>query len=207
MSLQVDRCRPCRCRAARWSGRFSTRAGDRERDDERRRHEEVRLEVRMDARLEVAVADSTAAQTRSLFVIASFDLGRRGRRRCRCTSCSRSATTSKPSCSRYGSRPVLRQVVGDDARAGRERGLDVRLDREALLDGLLREQAGGEQHARVRRVRARRDRGDQHVAVADRRRRSRRRGATRIGRRTVVDHLDDVARLRLRAAIWLRLVG
>ena len=72
----------------------------------------------------------------------------------------------------------LRQVLGDDARAGRERGLDVRLDREAALDRLLGEQARGEQHARVRGVGARGDRGDQHVAVADR-------GRVHVGRRPV----------------------
>src|SRR5690606_15700990 len=41
------------------------------------------------------------------------------------------------------------------------------LDREALLDRVLREEARAEHHARVRGVRAARDRGDHHRAVAE----------------------------------------
>jgi hypothetical protein len=37
-----------------------------------------------------------------------------------------------------------------------------------MLDRFLGEQPGGEQYARIRRVGARRDRSDQHVAIADR---------------------------------------
>ena len=41
----------------------------------------------------------------------------------------------------------LVEVVGDDARAGGEAGLDVRRDGEAFLDGLLGQQAGGDHDA------------------------------------------------------------
>ena len=66
-----------------------------------------------------------------------------------------------------GQQARLGQVLGDHARAGRERGLDVRLHRQAEFHRLLRQQAGGEQHARVGGVGAGGDGGDQHVAVAD----------------------------------------
>ncbi len=58
------------------------------------------------------------------------------------------------------------EVVGDDARAGREARLDVRGRGHAACDGVAREQAGGDHDRRVRRVRARRDRRDHDVAVA-----------------------------------------
>src|SRR5439155_23159271 len=59
------------------------------------------------------------------------------------------------------------EVLGYHARSGCERSLDVRLDLEALLDRLLREQARGDQDAWVRRVGAARDRRDEDVARAD----------------------------------------
>ena len=110
--------------------------------------------------------DSTAAQTRSLLDDRVVDLGREV---AGVADARRAAVggDGEAELLEIGQEPGLGQVVGDHARARRERGLDVRLDREAVLDGLLREQARGEQHARVRRVGARRDRGDQHVAVAD----------------------------------------
>ena len=72
--------------------------------------------------------------------------------------------------------------------------------REAGLDRLLGEQAGGDHHARVRGVGARRDRRDQHVAVADRAvaaraaARARRFGERGRERRLVGVHLVDEAR-------------
>ena len=135
--------------------------------------------------------ESTAAQTRSLLGDRLVELGREV---AGVADAGRAAVggDAEAELLEVGQQARLRQVLGDDARARRERGLDVRLDRQARLDRLLREQAGGEQHARVRRVRARRDRGDQHVAVADV---DGWRGLDAIGRRPVVDHLDDVARL------------
>ena len=62
-------------------------------------------------------------------------------------------------------RPARREVVGDDARARREARLDVRGRAQAARDRVAREQAGGDHHRRVRRVGARRDRGDHDVAV------------------------------------------
>ena len=59
------------------------------------------------------------------------------------------------------------EVVGDDAGAGPERGLDEGRDGEALCVGLLGDQAGGEHDARVGGVGAARDGGDERRAVAE----------------------------------------
>ena len=63
--------------------------------------------------------------------------------------------------------PGLVEIIGDDARARRERSFHGRIDAQSALDRFLREQTGGEHHARVARVRATRDRRDQHAAVTD----------------------------------------
>jgi len=85
-------------------------------------------------------------------------------------------------------------VLGDDARAGCERGLDDRRHREAALHRLLGHQSGGEHDRRVAGVRARRDGGDQDVAVMQLGDRGREvigqlGGVDAIGRRPVVHHL------------------
>ncbi len=61
----------------------------------------------------------------------------------------------------------LLQVVRHDFRAGGEAGLHPRFARQPLLDGLLRDEAGADHDARVRRVRAARDRRDHDRAVLD----------------------------------------
>jgi len=58
------------------------------------------------------------------------------------------------------------QVLGNDARSGRQRGFDVALDREAPFHRFPGKQAGREEYARIGRVSAGGYRGDQHVAVA-----------------------------------------
>ncbi len=63
--------------------------------------------------------------------------------------------------------PRFDQVVGDDLAARCQRSLDPRLGLEAQLVGFLGDEAGGDQHARVRRIGAAGDRRDHHVAVAD----------------------------------------
>ena len=63
--------------------------------------------------------------------------------------------------------PAPVEVVGDDPRSGGERRLHPRLHVETGLDRLLGEQAGGEHHARVRRVRTARDRRDHHAAMSE----------------------------------------
>ncbi|KFB74685.1 MAG: hypothetical protein AW06_004378 [Candidatus Accumulibacter cognatus] len=41
------------------------------------------------------------------------------------------------------------QIIGDHPRAGSQRGLDVRLHAQALVDGLLRQQSGGDHYCRI----------------------------------------------------------
>ena len=60
-------------------------------------------------------------------------------------------------------------VLGDDLRAGRQRGLHPRLRAQPARDRVAREQPGAEHHRRVRGVRAARDRRDHDVAVVERR--------------------------------------
>ena len=57
------------------------------------------------------------------------------------------------------------EVIGDDLRAGRQRGFDPRLNRQAALASLLRHQSGSDHHRWVRGVSAARDRSDHDVAV------------------------------------------
>ena len=59
------------------------------------------------------------------------------------------------------------QIVADDLRARRERGLHPWLRHQPARDRVPREQACADHHERVRRVGAGRDRRDHHVAVAE----------------------------------------
>ncbi len=144
------------------------RAGDGIGHHQGRAREEIGLDVGMDARLKIAVArehggaDEIAARDRIV------DLGR---------EVTRVADAGRAAVARHGEAQLLEigqqagfaQVLRDDARSGGQRGLDVRLDLQACLHRLLRQQARREQHARVGGVGAARDGRDQHVAVADRR--------------------------------------
>src|SRR5471032_2856739 len=141
-------------------------AGDGVGHHERRRGQEVRTDVRVDARLEVAVArqhgrgdDVVRSDGRVQFrgqVAGVADAGGAA-----------VGGHAEAQLLQVAQQAGGLQVLGDDARAGRQRGLDVWRDFQARLDGLLGQQAGGQQHARVRGVGAGGDRGDQHVAVLD----------------------------------------
>src|SRR5437899_272201 len=61
----------------------------------------------------------------------------------------------------------LVEIIGDHARAGRERSFYRRIDAQSALDRFFGEQARGKHHARIARVGATSDRGDQHAAVTD----------------------------------------
>ena len=66
-----------------------------------------------------------------------------------------------------GQQAGIPQIGGHHLGAGGERSLDPRMRLHALLDRLLGQQAGGQQHPGVRRIGARSDRRDADVAVAD----------------------------------------
>ena len=64
--------------------------------------------------------------------------------------------------------PRVLQILRDDFRAGRETGLDPRLDRKPARDGLFREQSRRHHHRRIRGVGATRDRRDHERTVGQR---------------------------------------
>ena len=59
------------------------------------------------------------------------------------------------------------EIPGDRPRTGRQRGLDGRADTQAAGDGVAGQQPGPDHDRRVGRVRAGRDGGDRHRAMAD----------------------------------------
>ena len=142
------------------------RPGERVGHDERRRGEVVHLHVGVDAALEVAVAREHRADGEVVRLDGRRDLLRE---RAGVADAGRAAVADEVEAERV--EVVLQvgaqEVVGDDLRAGGERRLDPRLRREALRQRVAGEQAGGEHHRRVRRVRAARDRGDHDVAVVE----------------------------------------
>ena len=104
----------------------------------------------------------------------------------------------------------LFEVIGDDARAGRERRLDGRIDLQASLDRLLGEQRRAEHDARIAGIGATRDGGDENTAVSDFRvglvvGGSRRGGFVR--RRTILDQLGLVFRQALFGVVGVGVSG
>ena len=122
-------------------------AGEGEGDDERRRHEEVRLDVRVDARLEVAVAGEDAGGDEIVLGDGLVD-DRIERAGIADAGGAAVADDLEAELVEVGLQAGLVEVIGDDAGAGRERGLHRGIDRQAALDRLLGEQAGGEHDAR-----------------------------------------------------------
>ena len=59
------------------------------------------------------------------------------------------------------------EIIGNDARTWRERSFYCGIDTQSALDRLFREQSRCQHHAWIARVRAARDRRDQHAAVTD----------------------------------------
>src|SRR5207237_3933867 len=59
------------------------------------------------------------------------------------------------------------EIIGDDARAGRERSFYGRIDLQPALHRFLCQQAGGEHYARIARVGATGDRGNENAPVPD----------------------------------------
>ena len=128
-------------------------------DHERRRREVVGPHERLDAALEVAVARQHRRHHQALV----FD----GRRHVigqgtAVADAGRASVADEVESERVEVRRQARpiEVAGHDLRARREARLHPGLPRQALLHGLLREQARADHHAGVRRVRAARDRRD-----------------------------------------------
>ena len=137
-------------------------------DDQRRRHQVVGPHLGVDAALEVAVARQHRGDDQVALARSPWRSSSAAGRSCRCRSCSRSrrcgsravevAASARPRC-RYSVttfEPGASEVFTQGLRC------------EAPLDRLLRQQAGGEHHRRVRGVGAARDRGDDDRAVRQR---------------------------------------
>ena len=88
-------------------------------------------------------------------------------RSCRCTSCSRSRRGGSRAPRGRRSGPPWSRYSVTTFEPGASDVFTHGLRRQPARDGVAREQAGGEHHRRVRRVRAARDRGDDDVAVVE----------------------------------------
>ena len=111
------------------------RPGDRVGDAQRRRGQVVHLHVRVDAALEVAVARQHRDDRQ---VLGADDLGDLLRQRPAVADAGRAAVADEVEAElvQVLGQPGAVQVLGDDLRARGQRGLDPRLDRQPLLDGV-----------------------------------------------------------------------
>ena len=142
------------------------RARERVGDDERRRGEVVGAHVGIHAPLEVAVAREHGG---GHDVVVVDRLGDLLRQRPGIADAGGAAEADEVEAELV---EVLLQagfgeIFADHLRARRERGLHPGLGREPFGDGVARQQAGGDHHARVGGVGAGGDRGDHHVAMAE----------------------------------------
>ncbi len=143
------------------------RAGDRIGDDQRRRGEIIGAHVGVDAALEIAISREHGGSHE----IAVVDrLGNLRRQRAGIADAGGAAETDEvePELVQILLQAGFGEIFADDLRAGRERGLDPRLDREAFRHRLAGDKSRRDHHARVRGVGARRDRRDHHIAMAER---------------------------------------
>ena len=141
-------------------------AGERVGDDQRRRHEVVGADIDVDAALEVAVAGEHADGDQAVLFDGLRDVGGQ---RAGVADAGGAAVADDVEAELFevGEQAGLLVVVGDDAGAGRERGLDPRRHGEAFFDGLLGEQAGGDHDGGVGGVGAAGDGGDDDGAVVE----------------------------------------
>ena len=142
------------------------RAGERIGDDQRRRGEVVRPHVGIDAALEVAVAGEHGGGDEVVVVDRFGDL-----RRQRAGVADAGGAAEADEVEAELVEIVLQAGLRRDSRrrpASRARARSSpTASREALRDRVAGEQAGGDHHARVGRVGAARDGGDDDVAMAD----------------------------------------
>ena len=139
-------------------------ARERVRDHKRRRREIVCAHLRVDAALEVSVAGKNGGHDHVVFRDVVRDVvGKRA-----AVADARGAAVTdeiESDLVEVGREARLLEIVRDDFAAGRKARLHPRLARDAAFHGLLRDEPGADHHGRVRRVRARGDRGDHHGAI------------------------------------------
>ena len=142
------------------------RAGQGVRDDEWGRGEVRGAHLRVHASLEVAVTRQDSSN-------GELVLGDRGierlRQRARVTNAGRAAVANEVEAQlvEWLCESRLVEIVGDDARAWCEAGLDPWLRLEPTSTGVARQETSGNHHGRVRRVGARGNRSDHDAAVVD----------------------------------------
>lgn len=159
---------PVRSRAERFVFQIDIDAPrEREGNDERRRHEEIRFDERMNARFEIAVAGKHTR--RNEFAVANRGLDF-GRERTGIAYTGRAAVADEIEAEFVQIRRQARrvQIIRNDAGTRRERGFHIRGNAQTFFHGAFRDQAGGDEHARIRSVCAARNRGDDDGAVAQR---------------------------------------
>ena len=140
------------------------RAGQRVGHHERRRGQVVHPHVGVDASLEVPVAREHRRPPRGRLLDG---VGHAVEQRAGVADAGGAAVADEVEAEllqRLGQAGPL-EVVHDDPRAGRQRGLDPGLGAQAPLDRLLGQQPGADHDLRVRRVGAAGDGGDDDVAV------------------------------------------
>ncbi|KFB73618.1 MAG: hypothetical protein AW09_001112 [Candidatus Accumulibacter phosphatis] len=123
-------------------------AGDCKSHDQRRRSEVIGAQIGMDARFEVAV---TREHRGGDELVIGNRLVERRVEVAGIADTGRAAVTGERE-AEFGERlqeASLFQIIGDHPRAGSQRGLDVRLHAQAFVDGLLRQQSGGDHHCRI----------------------------------------------------------
>ncbi len=135
---------------------------------ERRRGEEAGPHGRVNAALEIAIAREDGYGGGALRLDR---LGHRGRQGTGVAHAGHAAEARRLEAEgvERALQAAPREIVGDDARAGRERRLHPRARLQPARNRVPREQARADHHRRVRGVGAARDRGDHHVAVLERR--------------------------------------
>ena len=142
------------------------RARERIGDDQRRRGQIVRAHVGVDAAFEIAIAGQHRRGDQILVVDGLGDL-RRERTGIADAGGAAEADQVVAELVEVLLQAGFVEIFGDHLRARRQRGLDPRLDGEALGHRLARQQPGADHHVRVRGIGAGGDRGDHDVAVAE----------------------------------------
>ena len=142
------------------------RACERVGDDQRRRGEIVGAHVGIDAALEIAIAREHRRGNEVLVVDRFRDL-RRKRAGIADAGGAAEADEVVAELVQILLQARLVQIFRHHLRAGRQRGLDPRLDGEPFLRRLAREEPRADHDVRVRGVGAGGDRGDDDVAMAE----------------------------------------
>ena len=142
------------------------RSGQRIGDDKRRRREIVRPHVRIDPPLEVAIAGENRDRDE---VVARDGFGDRFLQRSGISDAGRAAEADeiKAELVEIGLKTRFLEVLLDDLRTRRERGLDPWFCAQPLGDGVARQQSGRQHDAGVRGIRARRNGRDHDIAMAE----------------------------------------